>query len=101
REYEKAYELVPHAVLFFNLGQVYRLDGNRERALEYYQRYLALDPDGRASSQARRFVKELEREIAREKARRGAEEAERERERAHEREGELEGEGEGGREGEG
>jgi tetratricopeptide (TPR) repeat protein len=63
REYEKAYELVPHAVLIFNLGQVTRLGGEKRRALEYYERYLAAEPDGRASEQARSFVAELKREI--------------------------------------
>ena len=70
REYEKAYELVPHAVLFFNIAQVHRLGGDRPRALEYYERYLAAEPDGRASAQARRFAAELEREIRAEERRR-------------------------------
>ena len=70
REYEKAYELVPHAVLFFNIAQVHRLGGDRQRALEYYERYLEAEPDGRASAQARRFAAELRREIRAEERRR-------------------------------
>jgi tetratricopeptide (TPR) repeat protein len=59
-EYLAAYELVPHPELFFNLGQVYRLSGQPQRAIEYYERYLAVEPDGRAADQARAFVEQLE-----------------------------------------
>ena len=59
REYEKAYELVPHPELFFNLAQVFRLGGKKEKALEYYERYLAVQPNGRAAGQAKRFAKQL------------------------------------------
>ncbi len=63
REYEKAYELVPHPELFFNLAQVYRLGGKKEKALEYYERYLAVEPNGRAAAQARRFAKQLKKDL--------------------------------------
>jgi tetratricopeptide (TPR) repeat protein len=59
REYEKAYDLVPHPELFFNLAQVYRLGGKKEKALEYYERYLAVQPNGRAAPQARTFARQL------------------------------------------
>ena len=68
REYQKAYALVPHPVLIFNLAQVHRLAGDRERAIEHYERYLAADPNGRASRQARQFAAELRREMERERA---------------------------------
>ncbi len=68
REYQKAYALVPHPVLIFNLAQVYRLGGDRERAIEHYDRYLAADPNGRASRQARQFADQLRRELERERA---------------------------------
>jgi tetratricopeptide (TPR) repeat protein len=67
REYQKAYALVPHPVLIFNLAQVYRLAGDRERAIEHYERYLAADPSGRASRQARQFADQLRRELERER----------------------------------
>ena len=63
REYEKAYELVPHPELFFNLAQVYRLGKKKEKALEYYERYLAVEPNGRAAAQARKFAKQLKKEL--------------------------------------
>lgn len=62
-EYEKAYELVPHPLLFFNLAQVYRLGGDDEKALDYYQRYLDAEPDGRAAPQAREQVEKLRAQI--------------------------------------
>lgn len=65
REYKKAYALVPHPVLIFNLAQVYRLSGDRERAIEHYERYLAQDPNGRASRQARQFADQLRGELGR------------------------------------
>ena len=67
REYQKAYALVPHPVLIFNLAQVYRLAGERERAIEHYERYLAADPNGRASRQARQFADQLRGELERER----------------------------------
>jgi tetratricopeptide (TPR) repeat protein len=63
REYERAYKLVPHPVLFFNLAQVYRLGGKKEKALEYYRKYLDRDPRGRAADQAREFARQLEKEL--------------------------------------
>ncbi len=71
REYEKAYELVPHPELFFNLAQVYRLGGKKEKALEYYERYLAVEPNGRAAAQARKFARQLKKELDRAKPREG------------------------------
>lgn len=66
-EYQKAYALVPHPVLFFNLAQVYRLGGDKVKALDYYERYVVEDPTGRASRQARQFIEQLRREIERER----------------------------------
>lgn len=67
-EYLAAYELVPHPVLFFNLGQVYRLGGELEVALDYYERYLDAEPDGRAADQSRTYVKALRAELDRRSA---------------------------------
>lgn len=63
REYQTAYALVPHPVLFFNLAQVFRLDGDKARAVDYYERYVAADPNGRAADQARAFADRLRREL--------------------------------------
>jgi len=63
REYEKAYELVPHPELFFNLAQVFRLGGKKEKALEYYERYLAVQPNGRAADQAEKFARQMRKQL--------------------------------------
>jgi tetratricopeptide (TPR) repeat protein len=59
-QYERAYRLVPHPELLFNLGQAHRLDGEPARALAFYRRYLAIEPDGRVAADARRWIAELE-----------------------------------------
>lgn len=59
-EYERAYRLVPHPEILFNLGQAHRLDGQPARALAYYRRYLAIEPDGRVAADAKRWIAELE-----------------------------------------
>lgn len=59
-EYERAYRLVPHPEILFNLGQAHRLDGQPARALSYYRRYLAIEPDGRVAADAKRWIAELE-----------------------------------------
>jgi tetratricopeptide (TPR) repeat protein len=45
-EYQIAYGLAPAPGLLFNIAKCYRLDGDRERALDYYRRYLSADPEG-------------------------------------------------------
>lgn len=62
-EYQKAYDLVPHPLLLFDLAQVHRLDGDKKVALDYYRRYLKASPDGPAAAQARHYVSELETEL--------------------------------------
>ena len=63
-EYQKAYDLVPHPLLLFNLAQVYRLGGEREKALDHYEKYLTEDPEGPAAEQAREFADKLRAELA-------------------------------------
>lgn len=58
-EYQAAYSLAPRPELLFNIGQCYRLMRNRERAVMYYERYLALVPDGGAAEDARGHVAAL------------------------------------------
>jgi tetratricopeptide (TPR) repeat protein len=54
--YKQAYEIVPHPLLMFNIGQVYMLLGNAEEAEKFFRRYLQLDPDGPGASTARQFL---------------------------------------------
>lgn len=69
-EYLAAYELYPDPEFFFLAGEVYQLDGQKRDALEYFKRYVADDPDGRAVAEAKKFIKVLEKDIEREDARR-------------------------------
>src|SRR6185369_17896049 len=43
--YSKAYQLVPHPVLLFNMAQAHRLAGRIEKALALYAKYLEEDPN--------------------------------------------------------
>jgi tetratricopeptide (TPR) repeat protein len=58
--YTKAYELVPHPVLLFNMAQAHRLAGRFEQALTLYQKYLDEDPRGSEARTARDLVAEIE-----------------------------------------
>lgn len=66
--YKAAYELVPHPELLFNLGQAYRLRGERVVALDYYRKYLAIQPDGRAAKEAQEWIEQIERSMREEAA---------------------------------
>jgi tetratricopeptide (TPR) repeat protein len=65
-EYLAAYELAPLPALLFNLGEVYRLSGDRRKALDHYKRYLVADPEGAGSATAREQVELLKVQIHRE-----------------------------------
>lgn len=58
--YRKAYELVPHPVLLFDMAQAHRLAGRVEQALALYRKYLRAAPNGREAATARELIAELE-----------------------------------------
>jgi tetratricopeptide (TPR) repeat protein len=62
-DYLAAYQLDPSPAFLFNLGQVYRLKGDREKAVEYYQRYLEAAPDAKGSEEARTYATKLQAEL--------------------------------------
>lgn len=68
-QYQAAYDLVPHPLMLYNLAQVYRLAGEAERSLQFYEDFLKADPVGEAADFARKYVKILERKVAKAKAR--------------------------------
>ncbi len=68
QEYEAAYAAYANPEFIFNAAQVYRLAGKLQTALEYYDKYLELDPDGRGAADARANRAILEEEIAAEQA---------------------------------
>lgn len=62
-EYLNAYALYPDPEFFFNVGRVLRKAGNLGRALDYYERYLDLDPDGRGADAAEEQVEAIRAEL--------------------------------------
>ena len=56
--YSKAFQLVPHPVLIFNMAQAHRLAGRTAEALRLYARYLEEDPHGSQAQTARDFLAE-------------------------------------------
>jgi tetratricopeptide (TPR) repeat protein len=62
KEYEAAYEQTLDPNLLFNLGQTYRLAGNREKALTAYRSFIRSAPDSPQRSLAESKIRELERQ---------------------------------------
>src|SRR5207245_6440618 len=97
---QAAYALTPLPLLLFNIGQSYRLKGEKRAAIEYYEKYLAADAQGPAGDEARDQIANLklklqleETELLRKKAaeeaaeaRRRADQAELEQRRARDAE---------------
>lgn len=74
--YRKAYELVPHPILLFNMAQATRLAGRATAARDLYLGYLDVEPQGVQANAARELIASLADDIAAE------EEAERKAEAA-------------------
>ncbi|MFH0903279.1 MAG: tetratricopeptide repeat protein [Pseudomonadota bacterium] len=62
-EYEAAYALAPLTELLFNIAQAHRAMGDKEKARDFYQRYLRAEPEGRASDESRMQVALLTRQL--------------------------------------
>jgi tetratricopeptide (TPR) repeat protein len=62
--YGKAYELVPHPALLFNMAQVHRLAGRLEAAVDLYGQYLASEPSGPMAKTSRELLTALEAQLA-------------------------------------
>jgi tetratricopeptide (TPR) repeat protein len=63
--YQKAYQLVPHPTLIFNIAEANRLAGRFDGALTLYRRYLSEAPAGPLAADARDRIAEIEAEQAR------------------------------------
>jgi tetratricopeptide (TPR) repeat protein len=63
-EYLAAYELFQEPEFFYDVAEVYKMAGDDEQALTYYEKYLELDPTGRGAAAARTAADELRRSIA-------------------------------------
>jgi tetratricopeptide (TPR) repeat protein len=62
-EYQEAQRLLPLPDFDFNLGQAYRLKGDKHAAIEAYERYLNAAPDGDVADQARAHLAKLSAEL--------------------------------------
>jgi tetratricopeptide (TPR) repeat protein len=62
-EYRAAYDLDQRPEMLFNIAQVYRLGNHKQLAVDYYQQYLAAQPDGSGAREARQWIAELTRQI--------------------------------------
>jgi tetratricopeptide (TPR) repeat protein len=58
--YTKAYEIIPHPVLLFDIAQAHRLAGHIEQAEVFYQRFLATGPSGPEAQLARDLLAEMQ-----------------------------------------
>src|SRR5207249_4980149 len=85
REFEAAFRLAPLPLLQFNIGQAQRLKGDKARAIEAYQRFLEVVPDGALSDEARANVATLKLKIEVEQAEAARKHAEEETQAARKR----------------
>jgi hypothetical protein len=58
-EFEKAYDADPAPILLFNIAQSHRQNGNKERALFFYRRYLEQEPNAAKRADVEQRMKEL------------------------------------------
>lgn len=66
-EYQRAHEAVADPAFIYNVARCLHLSGDRERAIETYEAYLAERSKGEIADEARGFAAELRAELAAEK----------------------------------
>jgi tetratricopeptide (TPR) repeat protein len=74
-EYMAAYKLLPIPELLFNLAQVYRLMGDKHKALDTYRKFVDAAPEAVGSDDARAHIARLKLEIEAEDANEAAKRA--------------------------
>jgi outer membrane protein OmpA-like peptidoglycan-associated protein len=62
--YNRAYELVPHPAILFNLGQAHRLKGDRVTAVGYYRKCFVVDGKSQVAKQAKVWAARLDKELS-------------------------------------
>ncbi len=62
--YEKAYQLVPHPKLLYDIAIAQRLAGRLDEALRQYKQYVAVEPSGQEAQIARDVIAEIEAKLA-------------------------------------
>ena len=75
QEFLAAYQAYPANPLLFNIGQAYRLSGDKEKALAYYEKYVEFEPAGAQVPEAKQHIKELKEDVEAIRKQREAEEA--------------------------
>jgi tetratricopeptide (TPR) repeat protein len=59
QDFEASYAQRPVTELLFNMAQAHRLNGNCDKALDHYQRYMELAPHGRLRSEVATRIAEM------------------------------------------
>jgi len=67
-EFKHAYALAPKTSVLCDIGLMYRLGGDTTNALEYYKKYIELDPAGEVADEAREAIIALSKEAEKAKA---------------------------------
>ena len=63
-EFKKAYELDKQSKTLFNIANVYYQKGDFQSAVDFFQQYLGVDPDGPFAKQALEFSADAKRALA-------------------------------------
>jgi hypothetical protein len=58
-EFMAAYELLPHALILYNIGNAHRLAGNKGEAISYFEKFVALEPAGDPVDKAKSYLAAL------------------------------------------
>jgi tetratricopeptide (TPR) repeat protein len=75
KEFLAAYQAFPANTLLFNIGQTYRMQGDHEKALAYYQKYVEFEPNGGQVGEAKQHIQELKAEVEAARRQKEAEDA--------------------------
>src|SRR5215475_383845 len=76
QEYLTAYQLAPLNGLLFNIGQSYRMSGDKEKALAYYEKYVEFEPAGGQVGEAKQYIQDLKVDVETQKREKEAQDAE-------------------------
>ncbi len=63
-EYQVIYEIDGDVVMLYNLAQAYRLDGDSDRAIQFYRRYLQRSPEAKNREAVEQKIAALEKIVA-------------------------------------
>ncbi len=58
-EFKAAYDLLPHALILYNIGNAYRLAGDKGEAIQYFEKFVALEAAGGPVEKAKKYLTAL------------------------------------------